>query len=293
MSIKHDMQRAARQAPSLLRDATSGVVEFLLGQFNADGGGKNRSGESDLYYTVFATNGLAALGGVPPTDAIVRHLRGFGEGADLDFIHQACLARCWAAMPDSALDADTAHAILRRLETCRSTDGGYGSAPGCRSGTIYNCFLALGAYQDLGREPPDSRAMVGCLDGLRTDDGAFANEQGLKLGTTPTTAAAVVLMRQLGVPVPRAVGDWLMARCHDRGGFLAMPDAPIPDLLSTATALHALAELGVTVAGIKEACLDFVDSLWTGRAFRGHWADDVEDCEYTYYALLALGHLCG
>jgi len=33
-------------------------------------------------------------------------------------------------------------------------------------------------------------------------------------------------------------------------------------------------------------------SLWTSRgAFYGNWADDVADCEYTYYALLALGHL--
>ncbi len=293
MSIKSDMQRITRRAPSLLREATDGVVEFLLGQFNADGGGKDRSGKSDLYYSVFAINGLAALGGAPPTEAIVRHLRGFGDGGELDFIHQACLARCWAAMPSSVLEADTAPAILHNLESHRSADGGYGIAPACESGTIYNCFLALGAYQDLGCEPPDSHKMIGCLDGLRADDGAFANEQGMTFGTTPATAAAVVVMRQLGEPVPRVVGDWLMARCFDQGGFLAVPDAPIPDLLSTATALHALAELDRPLDDIRETCLDFVDSLWTGRTFRGHWADDVEDCEYTYYALLALGHLCG
>ena len=65
----------------------------------------------------------------------------------------------------------------------------------------------------------------------------------------------------------------------------------MPDLLSTATALHALTGLHVSLSAIKEACLDYVDSLWTGRAFCGHWADDVTDSEYTYYALLALGHL--
>ena len=54
---------------------------------------------------------------------------------------------------------------------------------------------------------------------------------------------------------------------------------------------NALAGLTVSVAEVREACLDFVDRLWTGRAFRGHQADEVEDCEYTYYALLALGHL--
>ena len=65
----------------------------------------------------------------------------------------------------------------------------------------------------------------------------------------------------------------------------------MPDLLSTATALHALASLGVDFSPTVEPCLNFVDTLWTGRGFCGHWADEIVDCEYTYYALLALGHL--
>ena len=79
---------------------------------------------------------------------------------------------------------------------------------------------------------------------------------------------------------------------QSRGGFLAVPEAPIPDLLSTATALHALAGMQVDFSGIKERCIDFVDSLWTNRgSFYGNWTDDMLDTEYTYYGLLALGHL--
>ena len=71
-----------------------------------------------------------------------------------------------------------------------------------------------------------------------------------------------------------------------------MPGAPIPDLLSTATALHALVGMKASLEPIKEPCLDFVDSLWTSAGgFYGNWADDALDCEYTYYGLLALGHL--
>lgn len=71
-----------------------------------------------------------------------------------------------------------------------------------------------------------------------------------------------------------------------------MPMAPMPDLLSTATALHALAGLEFDLTPIHEKCLDFVDSLWTNQgAFHGHWADDLLDIEYTFYGLLALGHL--
>jgi hypothetical protein len=65
----------------------------------------------------------------------------------------------------------------------------------------------------------------------------------------------------------------------------------MPDLLSTATALHALALLGVPFEQ-RELCLDFVDTLWTrSGGFYGYWGDDGLDCEYTFYALLALGHL--
>jgi len=111
-------------------------------------------------------------------------------------------------------------------------------------------------------------------------------------GSTPATAAAAVVLRQLGQIVPDELGRWLLARQDGSGGFLAAPGAPLADLLSTATALHALACLGAPMEGGRDACLDFIDSLWTGRGgFRGHLADTASDCEYTFYGLLALGCL--
>jgi len=127
---------------------------------------------------------------------------------------------------------------------------------------------------------------------LETPDGAWSNERGMSVGSTNATAAAVGVLRNLGAPINSSVGDWLLARFHKEGGFVAAPNTPLPDLLSTATTLHALAGLQVPMERIKEQCLDFVDSLWTNEGgFHGHWADDVLDCEYTYYGLLALGHL--
>ncbi len=285
------MLQAARSAPGRLREATDRAIEFVRGQFNSDGGARGRSAKSDLYFTVFALEGLAAMGADPPLEGTLTYLRSFGDGADLDFVHRACLARCWAALPSESLDGDTANRLRRHIEEYRSADGGYGLTPGSEYGTVYNCFLGLGAYQDLGAALPDPTGLGRCVSSLETEDGAFANEPGLTLGTTPATAAAAMVLKELGQRVPPTVGYWLLARCSPRGGFLATPHAPFPDLLSTATALHTLAQLGMSVADIQDRCLDFVDSLWTGRAFRGHWADDAEDCEYTYYALLALGHL--
>jgi hypothetical protein len=56
--------------------------------------------------------------------------------------------------------------------------------------------------------------------------------------------------------------------------------------------LHALALVGAPVAAARDRHLDFLDNLWHAQGgFRGHWADEVVDCEYTYYGLLALGTL--
>lgn len=285
------MLEAARLAPNQLHEAGDRVVEFLQSQFNDDGGGKDRSGASDLYYTVFALEGLLALQADPPVAAVLSYLSTFGDGGELDLVHLTCLARCWAAMPEGSLALAVARCIARRIEAYRSGDGGYGPKQNLDTGTTYHSLLALGAYQDLHQRLPKAVDLGRCLDRLRTGDGAFANERGLQHGTTPATAAAVTLICQLDIPVPAELSDWLFARTHDRGGFLATPNAPIPDLLSTATALHALKGMQCSLEKIKVRCLDFLDSLWTGRAFHGHWADTVEDSEYTYYALLALGHL--
>ena len=114
----------------------------------------------------------------------------------------------------------------------------------------------------------------------------------LSMGTTTSTAAAESLLRYFSIPCPNEMGEWLLARLHAQGGFYAMPEAPIPDLLSTATALHALSGMKVKMKELKEPCLDYVDSLWNARGgFHGNWMDEHVDCEYTYYGLLSLGHL--
>ena len=275
------MLQVARLAPKLLGDSADLVAGYLRSQLNPDGGFADRAGTSDLYYTVFGLEGLLALRADLPTTQVAGYLRSFGDGAGLDFVHLACLARCWASLPAEVRGDVPVEAIRRRIDAFRSGEP-----------TIYNCFLALGSYQDLGREVPDPAEMIARVKALRAEDGGFANQHDVPLGLTPATAAAVTLFRQLGEPVPPELADWLLSRHAAEGGFFATPIAPLPDLLSTATALHALAGMHADLDAIREPCLDFIDTLWTSRGgFHGTWADDVLDCEYTYYGLLALGHL--
>ena len=155
------MLQVARLAPTLLRDAADPVAEFFLSRFNDDGAATDRAGQSDLYYTVFALEGLIALQReFPPRVRLF--LERVGDGAHLDLVHLCCLARCWAALRQPGPD------LAERIDALWDRDN------------VYHSFLAWGALQDLGREP----------EPFPVRDESLAT-------TTPTTAAAVTLLRQM------------------------------------------------------------------------------------------------
>lgn len=286
------MLQVARLAPRTLGDSAPRVAGFIHGQRAEDGGFRDRAGRSDLYYTVFGIEALVALREDLPAPSLAAYLRSFGDGSGLDLVHAACLARAWAALQPPFREEAPVDAMAARIETHRSTDGGFAPRPGESDGTAYALFLAVGALQDLGRPLPPAAELLAALERMRAGDGSYANQAGASSGLTPPTAAAATLQRQLGAPADPALGQWLLARAHEEGGFFAAPGAPMPDLLSTATALHALSGRHADLDPLREANLDFVDTLWSSRGgFFGHWADDALDCEYTYYGLLALGHL--
>ena len=292
MSLNREMLQVARLSPRVLGDAVPLVAAYLRSLINEDGGVANRDGVSDIYYTTFGVSGLIALREPVEWARLSRYLLRFGDGQDLDLVHHSCLARLWSLVPVGERPPVCIESMLDSVEALRTEDGGYNAIPDADRGTLYGCFLALGAYQDLGVPLPEPWRMLECIDRLKTADGGYANSTDLPVGLTPTSSAAATLMRQLGVTPDPELSQWLLQRFHPHGGFRATPDAPLPDLLSTATALHALTSLHVDYEPLRETCLDFVDTLWTARGgFYGTWEDEQLDCEYTYYGLLALGHL--
>jgi hypothetical protein len=301
VSVRREILQIARLAPTLLAESIDNVAGFVRSRQTADGGFANRAGDSDLYYSVFALQALVALRVDLPVNTLIPYLARFGDGDGLDLVHLASLAGCWAMIAAPAGNGSGAAAglaaapsrgrLLERIEGYRTPDGGYHASPGAAYGTAYHAFLALGAYEDLGALPPEPERLARSIAALRAADGAFANDRGLPIGSTPATAAAVAVYRHLDTALPSDLSGWLLARRRE-GGFVASPQTAIPDLLSTAVALHTLASLRAPLDDLREPCLDFIDTLWTGQgAFLGSWTDDVPDCEYTYYGLLALGHL--
>ena len=285
------MLQVARLAPTLLVDSRELVVKFLHQRLNPDGGFQNRVQASDLYYTVFGLEALAALReDLPATTP--GFLQQYGDGEALDFVHTTCLARAWASVSRDGAPHELRPPIIDRIEAHRTSDGGFASTPEAEHGSVYACFLAVGALEDLGAEDVGAEDILHSLEFLRAADGGYANQPGAAEGSTPATAAAALLKRHFDAGIDPLLTEWLLARHHKDGGFFAVSRAPVPDLLSTATALHALTSMKVPLDSIKEPCLDFVDTLWTNEGgFCGSWADPILDCEYTYYGLLALGHL--
>src|SRR5262249_17393442 len=123
VSLRLEMLQVARLSPKLLGDSRDLVRQFLDSQRHPSGGFSDRGGESDLYYTVFGFEGFQALREEPPISEARAYLQRFGGGERLDFVHLACLCRCWAGI---CRDYDGS-ALLERLEKFRRADGGYGS----------------------------------------------------------------------------------------------------------------------------------------------------------------------
>lgn len=301
MSRRLQMLQVARLATRTLGESAGLVSSFVGSLALPDGSYANRDGRPDLYYTPFALDVLAALDALPTDEhdadralATRTWLDGFGDGAALDFVHRCCLARAWAAQPAGALPTERREAMAGGIAAHRAADGGYATQPDAYCGTAYGCFLAVNALADLGRPTVAGEAraeIAGCLGRLRSDDGGWSNAVGQPQGSTTATAAAVATLLSLEQPVPDDAARFLLAQRHPAGGFLAAPDAPLPDLLSTAVALHALDGLHVEWRDSRDSVLDFLDSLWSAEgAFHGSWADDHADVEYTFYGLVALGH---
>src|SRR4051812_14030639 len=100
MSLRLEMLQVARLAPKQLGESADLVASFLRSTQAADGGFADRAGNADLYYSVFAIEGLFALRADLPLSSFRPFLEDFGGGDGLDFVHLCCLARCWAVFRD-------------------------------------------------------------------------------------------------------------------------------------------------------------------------------------------------
>ncbi len=297
MTIKKAMINAASNARTMLGNSVSLVIDYVKNQQNPDGGFKGRSDSSDLYYTMFGIDCLNALDS-KPNIPLNDYVKSYESLSSLDFIHICSYIQLVSSLTKFNLNLkdfenpDNKEYFRKKIECYRSLDGGYNVIKNSKIGSVYGCFLAVSAYEELNLPIPNVDGILQCLNKLKTKDGGFTNEFGLPDGITTATSAALILLKRYNQQIPTESVDWLLNTLHLSGGFLAFQNAPIPDLLSTATALHCLSEIGYDLSNLNDKCLDFLDTLWSAEgAFYGNWADNKADIEYTFYGLLSIGNL--
>ena len=315
------MLHKASLAKELLTPASKDrITGFVLSQINPDGGFKDRSGQSDLYYSLFGLYCLILLGVSPKNNILHRircYLTSFGHGEALDFVHLISLLQSRWAVNILKMPVGLQHRIIRdyttgffikmlywfytyrkrrdlqRIESYRTVDGGYSLTSEERTtGSIYAAFLATLAYLDDERNLPNYLGLINFIYSKKCSDGGFGDTAGTSGGTTTVTAAAVILLDRYDQPIEPSTKQWLIDRSHPHGGFTGNTLTAHPDLLSTATALLALQVIGYPLEYMRRAHLDYLETSWDeSGGFGGHEADPTPDCEYTFYALLALGIL--
>ena len=125
----------------------------------------------------------------------------------------------------------------------------------------------------------------------RSPAGGFADTLETETPGTNPTAAGVGLLRILDALDQRAAA-FLLAQQRPDGGFAAHPAAPVSDLLSTFTALVALADAGAIRRARLADVGRFVQRLaLPSGGFAPVLADDSSDVEYTFYGLGSLALL--
>jgi prenyltransferase beta subunit len=288
------MIQIASLAQKFLKDDDQlDIGSFIASQQQSDHGYCGRSPASDLYYTLFALSSLAALGKYDALKSVFPYLEDQqNKLSQLDFIHTAALLRCHTLLVETELRVK-AKMSVSRLEWWRCANGGFNADRIAieTNATVYHSFIAYLTYIEAGLKMTDGAKLLQSVMVLRAADGGFTNEPTMPHSITTATSAAILLQQWIAGETDQSAINALLGCEVAGGGFRSFPNAPLPDLLSTATALYALRVCNVKTKH-RNAHLNFIEALWDNNGgFCGDLSDSVSDCEYTFYALLALGAL--
>lgn len=289
LSIKmmHTLQKGKNRL-----DAGAGgrIRKYIELQATPDGLFADKSGCEDIYYTAFGW-ALACVFGVKidgrqarrqlqklPVDHgdLVRHAAYIRSVMLLDRLTGAWGKRLLRA---AFLPAETGETPV------------FSSFPHNDARSPYSTFVRLSLMEDLNRKIRDGKEMLDSLAAYRaTATGGYSNIAGDGAASVNATAAALSVAGQLKGYAPNDDVAYLYRSQDDSGGFSASEQAPLPDMLSTATALFTLNGYGVKP---RVDPAPFIEAHWLeSGSFAPTLPEEDGDIEYTFYGLLALGASC-
>lgn len=272
------------------RDQLSGgaierIAHFVLSQRRDEGAFMDKSGQSDLYYTVFGWMLSYVLG--LPSDSKKNSVYLASLNADsLDLIHYAAYMRC--RMIQQLMAGRKIELIFKSFFSTKiKALGDFCCVPHNDIQSPYTQFVWLSLLEDTGNHVNDKKDILNSLAQYRADTGGYMNIIDGLTATTNATVAALAIKGQLDGYRDNADIRYLYDLQETSGGFAAVKASPLPDLLSTATSLFMLNCYGMKP---KFAAWDFIEAHWLDSGgFSATLMEDKSDVEYTFYGLLALG----
>ena len=273
------MLRTLQRAVGALGDEALALIrDFVQERMTANGVFMDKSGKEDIYYTSFGML-LSHVLGIGRNCEATRLWLDKIDSEKLDLVHYAAYVRArmindWEQSKIEFLLKNIKRKAIRPLSS-------FAVVPNSDAESPYAQFILYSLCEDTGNTPP-----AACLMPYRTDGGGYANTRNGKPSTNATAAALMVAGQSEGYSSTRDV-EWLRDEQKPNGGWCAEQNTPLPDLLSTATALFTLHCYGIEP---RYSATDFIEGHWLDNGgFAATLLEDESDVEYLFYGLLALG----
>ncbi len=267
------------------KESLSRIKDFVGSQRLSDDGFMNKSGKSDIYYTLFGWMLSYVLGLRLDSKKTAAYLAEQDIDA-MDLIHYAAYMRC--RMIQRLLKGGKLNVLLHSFfsSPVRQLQD-FSGLPHDDSEAPYTQFIWLSLLEDTGQTVKNKHDVLDSLALYRVPTGGYSNIPNGITAATNATAAGLVVTGQLNGYGKNVDVDYLWAAQHESGGFGATEDSPLPDVLSTATSLFALKAYDVQP---QYSPVDFIEAHWLDSGgFSATLLEDTSDVEYTFYGLLALG----
>ena len=284
-SLSLKMLDALQQGKNRLSgEAQKQISLFVRSQMTENGAFMDKNGNDDLYYTSFGLMLAYVFNLNINTKQTEKWLDKQNDKLS-DLLYFAAHVRC--QMLCKLLKTGKFNFVLKRFFTTKQKLPAFTDYPHGDQYSPYSQFLMLTLKEDMGIETENYQEIITSLSSYHVENGGFSNIKGNKTATTNATVAALAVKGQLSGYQKNVDVDYLYSLQDDSGGFSATPSAPVPDLLSTATALFMLKCYGVAPRINPD---NFIDAHWQpSGGFCATLMDENCDVEYTFYGLLALG----
>jgi prenyltransferase beta subunit len=268
-------------------EALGRILRFVESQRTQEDGFMDKSGKADIYYTLFGWMLSCVLGNHLHPHKMEKYLSGQDIQA-MDLIHYAALMRC--RMIQKLMAGRKAGFFLKTFFSSpvkiRDLED-FTDLPNSDPQSPYVRFIRLSLQEDTGQRIKNKTDILKSLDAYRVPGGGYSNIKGGNTAGTNATVAALAITGQLAGYKHHEDIEYLRELQDGSGGFSAAREAPVPDILSTATSLFMLKCYGVRP---KYGSKDFIEAHWLDNGgFSATLVEENSDVEYTFYGLLALG----